>query len=37
MRSSHIPADKAVGFVLNQSHMQTSEGYYYTDDHHGGE
>jgi protein-tyrosine kinase len=34
---SHIPADKAVGFVLNQSHLQTSEGYYYTDDHHGGE
>ena len=34
---SHIPADKAVGFVLNQSHVQTSEGYYYTDAHHGGE
>jgi protein-tyrosine kinase len=26
---SHIPADKAVGFILNQSHEHTSEGYYY--------
>jgi exopolysaccharide/PEP-CTERM locus tyrosine autokinase len=32
---SHIPEDKAVGFVLNQSHAQTSEGYYYTDGNHG--
>jgi len=31
---SHIPADKAVGFVLNQSHLQSSEGYYYTDGQH---
>lgn len=31
---SHIPADKAVGFVLNQSHLHSSEGYYYTDGKH---
>lgn len=30
---SHIPADKAVGFVLNQSQHHTSEGYYYSDGH----
>jgi len=28
---SHIPADKSVGFVLNQCHLNTSEGYYYSD------
>jgi len=26
---SHVPADKAVGFILNQSNLHTSEGYYY--------
>ncbi len=26
---SHVPEDKAVGFILNQSSLHTSEGYYY--------
>jgi len=26
---AHIPADKAVGFILNQCSLHTSEGYYY--------
>jgi exopolysaccharide/PEP-CTERM locus tyrosine autokinase len=28
---SHIPEDKAVGFVLNQCSLRSSEGYYYGD------
>jgi exopolysaccharide/PEP-CTERM locus tyrosine autokinase len=28
---SHIPADKSVGFILNQCNVRTSEGYYYGD------
>lgn len=28
---SHIPAEKSVGFVLNQCNVRTSEGYYYGD------
>lgn len=31
---SHIPEDKAVGFVLNQCTLRTSEGYYYGEGHH---
>ena len=32
---SLIPTDKTVGFVLNQSDVSTSEGYYYGDGHYG--
>ena len=28
---SHVPADKSVGFILNQCNVRTSEGYYYGD------
>jgi protein-tyrosine kinase len=28
---SYIPADKSVGFILNQCNVQASEGYYYGD------
>jgi exopolysaccharide/PEP-CTERM locus tyrosine autokinase len=28
---SYIPAEKSVGFILNQCNVQTSEGYYYGD------
>ena len=32
---SHIPADKSVGFILNQCNVRASEGYYYGDGNYG--
>lgn len=32
---SHIPADKSVGFILNQCNVRSSEGYYYGDGNYG--
>jgi len=32
---SHVPSDKSVGFILNQTNVRTSEGYYYGDGHYG--
>jgi exopolysaccharide/PEP-CTERM locus tyrosine autokinase len=32
---SYIPSDKSVGFILNQTNVRASEGYYYGDGHYG--
>jgi Mrp family chromosome partitioning ATPase len=32
---SYIPSDKSVGFILNQTNVRASEGYYYGDGYYG--